>query len=156
MHALLGLCFALVLVTASGYETLATNTNLVEETDDPTPVEESTSSWRILYKVLSDCTARQQDMTVCLKMKAVTYLDRALGSDKPLPILEFISLTRDSNVPIQPAVTLETEEQLEASLPRSLEDRSSKLDTLLGDRLSQFYQSRSLQFSVPMDVFEGI
>lgn len=51
----------------------------------------------------------------------------------------------------------QTESDLEATLPRSLDERANRLDKMLLDRLDAFIRSRTVQFSVPlgMGLFEG-
>ena len=52
---------------------------------------------------------------------------------------------------------MQSESDLEATLPRSLDERSGRLDKMLLDRLDAFIRSRTVQFSVPLGlgVFEG-
>lgn len=38
-------------------------------------------------------------MTICFKMKAVSFLDRLVRAKADIPITEFMSLTRDNSVP---------------------------------------------------------
>ena len=92
-------------------------------------------------------------------MKAVGLLDRALALESPLQINEFMSLAKDPEAVENETTTSgppPSERELEAALPRDDHERSSKLDDMIVDRLSRFLRTRTLQFSLPADLIEGI
>jgi hypothetical protein len=127
------------------------------ETDQTINEVEDDGNWKLLYRLLADC-AKTPDVSVCLKMKAVTFLDRAVSLKTPLLINDYVSLARDPTYQeghqgrsIQPL----SETQLEDSLPTSAEERSGRLDEMLQEKLNSFLQSRTLQMNFPADIFEG-
>jgi hypothetical protein len=118
---------------------------------------EEDGNWKVLYRLTTDC-AKTSDMTVCLKMKIVTFLDRMVSLRAPLMINDYISLARDPAYKEGPqgrSMKPLSEAQLEESLPRSMEERSNRLNEMIEEKLDSFLQSRNLQMSIPADVFEG-
>lgn len=114
--------------------------------------EDSWFSWlmpsaemRVVGKVWDDCAARD-DTTTCLKGKALTFLDRAATKDNlALPGgLALVRTARDSGAAKAPV----NEAELEASLPRDLNQRDSKLDQMLLDRVLGFVQTHALRFNL--------
>jgi hypothetical protein len=128
------------------------------ETDQTTNEVEDDGNWKLLYRLLTDC-AKTADIGVCLKMKAVTFLDRAVSLKTPLLINDYVSLARDPKYketsPEGRSIQPLSETQLEESLPRSAEERSGRLDEMLQEKLNSFLHSRILQLNFPADVFEG-
>jgi hypothetical protein len=98
-------------------------------------------------------------MSVCLKIKAVTVLDKVTSLKIPLEINDYVSLARDpmykEDGPQGRSLKLLSETQLEESLPRSTEERNGRLDEMIQEKLDTFLQSRTLQLKFPADVFEG-
>ncbi|XP_069679303.1 uncharacterized protein [Periplaneta americana] len=121
---------------------------------------EDEGNWKVLYRLITDC-AQKSDMSVCLKMKAVTFLDRAITMKNPLLVNDYLSLARDPSYkdetvgPQGRSLKPLSEAQLEQSLPESLEERSERLDDMLQDKVDKFLQSRTVQLNFPADVFEG-
>lgn len=129
------------------------------ETADVTMNEiEDNGNWKMLYRLISDC-AKTSDMSVCLKIKAVTVLDKVTSLKIPLEINDYVSLARDpmykEDGPQGRSLKLLSETQLEESLPRSTEERNGRLDEMIQEKLDTFLQSRTLQLKFPADVFEG-
>lgn len=96
---------------------------------------------RYMYKVYQECAAT--DLTSCLKLKLVAALDRAARAYSEIPLFQGVSFVKDPNASIQEVV--KTEAELEASLPRALEDREDALDNLISNRVSDFLQSHTLK-----------
>jgi hypothetical protein len=132
--------------------------NKLEAEDETTNEVEDNGNWKMLYRLISDC-AKTSDMSVCLKIKAVTVLDRVASLKTPLEINDYVSLARDpvykedgaQGRSLKPL----SETQLEESLPRSIEERNGQLDEMIQEKLDTFLQSRTLQLNFPADVFEG-
>lgn len=112
---------------------------------------------KVFFRVLEKC-GEVSDMGSCLKLKAVNLLDRALSIDAPLPITDYLSIAKDPEVKDdngKKAAAVKSEIELEASLPKNLDEKSSTLDHMLEDRVSRFLQSRTIQLTLPTDVLEG-
>lgn len=127
------------------------------ETDETINEVEDNGNWKLLYRLFVDC-AKTPDVSVCLKMKAVTFMDRAVSLKIPLMINDYISLARDPAYKEGPqgrSMQPLSETQLDESLPKSAEERGERLDELLQEKLNSFLQSRTLQLNFPADIFEG-
>ncbi|RZF48326.1 hypothetical protein LSTR_LSTR010289 [Laodelphax striatellus] len=115
--------------------------------------EDASSGLNAIYKTVEKCSA-DRDIGVCLKLKAVALMDRALRQPEPIAVTDFVSVVKDpSSVQIVPENESETD--IAARLPRSYDEKSRSLDQMLWDRLHKFLQTRTLQFSIPADVLEG-
>ncbi|BET03342.1 Protein of unknown function (DUF1676) [Nesidiocoris tenuis] len=98
---------------------------------------------KFALRVFEECTASGVDTTSCLKLKIVNALDRATRS-RDLEIFDGVHLIAtdvESSSPV-------SENEIESSLPRSLDDRDAALDDLIADRISKFFQTRSVQFKL--------
>jgi hypothetical protein len=128
------------------------------EIDETLNEVEDNGNWKMLYRLITDC-AKASDMTVCLKIKVATVLDRVTSLKTPLQLNDYISLARDPEYtddgPQGRSLKPLSEKQLEESLPRPAEERNGRLDEMIQEKLDTFLQSRTLQLSFPADVFEG-
>ncbi|RZF41666.1 hypothetical protein LSTR_LSTR012923 [Laodelphax striatellus] len=147
MWAYLGL-----IVLASGVSHV--NTAVVVGGGDTNNIESSRkvtsgllSDFRHVYQVYEEC--KNENFATCLKMKLVTTLDTAVRSVRRVSLFEGVALVRDDEDPsvnaLQPPVT---QQQLQASLPRSLDEREDTLDSLIFDKLMQVFRTHSLQFKL--------
>jgi hypothetical protein len=132
--------------------------NKLETEDEMINEVEDNGNWKMLYRLITDC-AKTSDISVCLKIKAVTVMDRVASLKTPLEINDYVSLARDpmykQDGPQGRSLKPLSEAQLEESLPRSTEERNGRLDEMLQEKLDTFLQSRTLQLNFPADVFEG-
>ncbi|XP_071441034.1 uncharacterized protein [Hetaerina americana] len=118
------------------------------------PAEEDTlgSGMRVLFRVYSECSQRSSTLP-CLKMKAVTFLDRALRLPE-INLADSVTLVKEpSENEVAGAErdgrTLATEAELESSLPADEEAKDSTLDEMLLDRVSRFAKTHTLQMKLP-------
>lgn len=95
---------------------------------------------KFVYKVYHDCAT--SDLSSCLKMKLITAIDRVARSYKEVPLFGGMTFVQESNVPDTP---IQSESELEATLPRSLNEREDALNTLIFDKITNFLQSHTLQ-----------
>lgn len=102
------------------------------------------SDLKFVYRVYEDCSAK--DLSSCLKMKIITALDRADRSLSELKLADGISFVRDSSV--KEDSTPMSENEIEASLSRSIDSREDSLNQLMFDKMMQFLQSHVLQFKL--------
>lgn len=127
-------------------------------------VEEESSWWsfpskqiNMIQRMLSDCSGGDP-FSVCLKAKAVTFLDRVLRKDS-IPIADGLSLVADANASRSRSGRALTEEELVASLPRELGKKEETLDQMILKKLTEFFQGHKLQLDFSdndsTDVVEG-
>ncbi|KAK9501637.1 hypothetical protein O3M35_012328 [Rhynocoris fuscipes] len=104
---------------------------------------------KVLYRSLEKC-GRSTDIGTCIRLKAVTLLERALHIDTPLVLNDYLSLTpvRRSSDQSNNGVA-RSEQEIEASLPKSTEEKEQVLDEMIADKVTEYLQARSLQFKLP-------
>ncbi|XP_069679305.1 uncharacterized protein Osi8 [Periplaneta americana] len=107
------------------------------------------TDFRFLYRMYNDCA--EKDLSSCLKTKLVTAMDRASRSQSDLKVFEGVSFIRDPSAGSDDSVEGKplTEAELEASLPRGLQDKENLLDGLIMEKILGFFKSHTLQFKLP-------
>lgn len=103
------------------------------------------TSTRVALKVYEDCSATE-DFYVCLKKKAITFLDR-LGRAEKFSISDSVKIVRASDAPT-PKEDL-NEAKLDEILPRSIDAKNAALSDMLLEKISDFIGSRTIQISLP-------
>jgi hypothetical protein len=131
------LVICLCAVAASGYPA---------SQDSPGAVEDSIET---AYKFIQGCG--EKDMSLCLKMRALTFFDRALRRPDDLEITDGVSLVRTENEAASRGLNGRalSEAELDASLPKDAEDKDAQVESMLVDRVARFLQSHTLQLKVP-------
>lgn len=99
---------------------------------------------KYLYKTYQDCAAA--DLSTCLKLKLYTVIDRIARSDSDFKVSEGVSFVRDGEEQIDESAP-KTEVEIEASLPRSLDDKEQSLNTLIMDKIMSYFGSHTLKVS---------
>lgn len=100
---------------------------------------------RIIYKVYDECIRSDTGITPCLKKKAITFIDRVAKLDA-IPLIDGVSVLKTGDAKVTP---IQTEMELENSLPRGLEARDQMLNSLLIDRVAAFFGSHTLKLQFP-------
>lgn len=117
---------------------------------------EFSSGARLLMKLYDDC--QKKGFVPCLKMKAITFFDRA-GRSNEINLGETLTIVRDTKAQAQQNVI--TEKELEEQLPRGSEEaRDSRLNSILFNRVADFFNSHRLVLSLPKmnpaEIQEGV
>lgn len=109
---------------------------------------------RFFLRLYDDCTKRD-GLSPCLKMKAITFLDRAMRTLE-IPLTESLVLVKNGvssasldqqQMPVGRSLT---EAELEASLPTgNYEARDLQLNEMLLDRVARFFNSYKVQIAFP-------
>ncbi|XP_071441024.1 uncharacterized protein [Hetaerina americana] len=99
---------------------------------------------RFVFRLYTECDASPAGASPCLKLKLATAIDRVSRRER-MAVIDGVELVRtEGSSQGNPA----TEEELEASLPRSLEDKETALDALIVDKVLAFFQTHTLQFKL--------
>uniref|UniRef100_A0A182N5P1 Uncharacterized protein n=1 Tax=Anopheles dirus TaxID=7168 RepID=A0A182N5P1_9DIPT len=145
-------CLATVSFAHSASATLPISSNSIDDGQQQ-PQQQQTpragsylGEIKYLYKTYQDCASA--DVSTCLKMKLFTILDRVARSAKDFKLSEGVRFVRDQESPAD-AAPLKTEAQLEAELPRSLDEKERSLNSMLFDKVLSFFQSHTLQVKFP-------
>lgn len=97
-----------------------------------------------ILKRVRECLSRPLAM-ICLKEEALEVLNRTIMSEKPMRIFDTIEIAKDSNY--RPNL-------FENELPEDATERNKKLNSLLHRKVEEFFESRSIKFSLA-NTFEG-
>lgn len=106
------------------------------------------------YKFVQGCGDR--DMALCLKMRALTLVDKALRRPEDIPLFEGVSLVRTEGSERVLAGRALSEDELENSLPKDAQDKDAQVESLLVDRVARFLQTHTLQLKVPESSIEEV
>lgn len=140
-YVVLGLVLHVVIARSTGG---AQENSIHDETARSAEGSSVFGDLKFVFRVYQECAAKE--LTTCLKMKLITALDRASRSFNEIPLFEGVRFVRETNAPA--AEEIKSEIELEASLPRALEDRQDALDGLISNKVSNFLESHTLQVSV--------
>jgi hypothetical protein len=113
---------------------------------------------RFFVRLYDDCS-RRDGLSPCLKMKAITFFDRAMRTSE-IPLTDTFVLVQNSAASEDASVSADkqqtpigrslTEAELEASLPTGdYEARDMQLNRMLLDRVSRFFNTYKVQFALP-------
>lgn len=108
------------------------------------------ASTRIALKVYEDCSA-SEDFYVCLKKKAITFLDRA-GRAPKFSLSDSVKIVRAIDAPESKEEV--TEAKLDEILPRSADAKNAALTEMLSDKVSDFLGTRTIEISLPRSLSE--
>lgn len=114
------------------------------EPETPRAAQEPTSYFgdlRYMYKVYQECAAT--DLSSCLKLKLVAALDRVAKSYPQITLFDGVSFVKEPNAPVD--ATTKSEAEIEASLPRSLNEKDDALNSLIADKVGSFFETHTLQ-----------
>ncbi|KAL9898257.1 osiris 8 [Glossina fuscipes fuscipes] len=102
----------------------------------------------LVYRLYQQCSG--ENLSVCLKVKLLTGLEKALRSARNLKLIEGIQFVRsksdDTETKIKPILN---EKDIEAVLPRALEAKEQTLNNMIFKRLANFLQDHTLQIKFP-------
>ncbi|XP_069679301.1 uncharacterized protein Osi12 [Periplaneta americana] len=149
IYVLLATLFVIVVANAKAEEDVKININ----GDDAVA-----TGLRFFVRLYDDCS-KKDGLSPCLKMKAITFFDRAMRTPE-IPLTDSLILVKNGS----PAETSSgpqdqqqmpvgrslTEAELEATLPRgNYEAKDMQLNELLLDRIARFFNSYKVQIALP-------
>ncbi|KAH8361908.1 uncharacterized protein LOC110176654 [Drosophila serrata] len=106
----------------------------------------STGFWKdmsMVYRIYQQCTG--DNMSVCLKVKLLTGLEKAFRSAKTLALTDGIQFVSSGGESAEPKRAPINEQDIEAVLPRSVDAKEQVLNNMIMKRLSNFLQDHTLQ-----------
>lgn len=99
---------------------------------------------RLLMKIYDDC--QRKGFVPCLKMKAIGFFDRAARSNE-IQVGDMLTIVRSADAAQPPAPVNEAE--LENQLPRAEEARDSRLNSILFNRVADFFNNHRVSIGLP-------
>ncbi|GAB0087562.1 osiris 12 [Sergentomyia squamirostris] len=103
---------------------------------------------RAAIRVYDECQRAEGGFSVCLKKKAITFIDRVTKVDA-INIGEGVRVVRSADSPAVDVPKTLNEVELDKNLPRTAEARDEALSTMLSDRVARFLSSRTIMVSLP-------
>ncbi|KAF7274115.1 hypothetical protein GWI33_013206 [Rhynchophorus ferrugineus] len=110
-------------------------------------------AFRMGLKLLDECS--RSDFRICMKKKAITFLDR-LGRMEKITIMDGFTLIKSKSN--ETNSTIITENDIDENLGRSLDDKNAVLNKILVDKATSILDSRTMQIFIPKaskEVSEG-
>lgn len=140
MNLVFSLTFLCVISVAFGH---SAHLNKVD-TDESQPRKASSyfGDIKYLYKTYQDCSSA--DLSTCLKLKLYTMIDRVARSTSDFKVYDGVTFVNEGDEPVDESVP-KSEIEIEASLPRSLEDKEQTLNSLIMDKIMSYFGSHTLK-----------
>lgn len=133
--------FALLATGAFARTTPTTQNTLQEEARSQETPSSFLGDLRYVYKVYQECSSK--DLAPCLKLKLIAAMDRAARNFPQLSLIEGVTFVQD---PQSPAINeVQTEAEIEDTLPRTLNEKENALNNLIVDKIGRFFESHTLQ-----------
>lgn len=105
---------------------------------------------RYVYQMYKDCSG--SEVSSCLKLKLLTTMDRVSRSVQ-VNVLDGVTLVKDESSQ-QSDEAPKSQQEIEAELPRSLEDKEDALNSMIVDKAVNFFQTHTLKVKLPNVVEE--
>ncbi|XP_039492463.1 uncharacterized protein LOC120452355 [Drosophila santomea] len=105
-----------------------------------------TGLWKdmsLVYRIYQQCSG--DNMSVCLKVKLLTGLEKAFRSAKSLPLMEGIQFVSSGIKSEETNRATVSEKDIEAVLPRSVDAKEQVLNNMILKRVGNFLQDHTLQ-----------
>lgn len=105
---------------------------------------------RSIFRIYDECQRSDGGISMCLKKKAVTFIDRISKIDV-INIgdgVRVVGVENAANIPKTPKMLSENDLD-QMMMPRSLEERDYFLNSMLTDKLANYISGRKIQISLP-------
>lgn len=121
--------------------------NKVDDEEVPEAGRKTTSylgDFRYFFKTYQDCAS--SDLSTCLKLKLYSAMDRIARSNGDVKVSDGVSFVKESeDASAEEDVPVKSESEIEASLPRSLDDKEQTLNSMIFDKIVSFFESHTLK-----------
>lgn len=107
----------------------------------------ATPGLRSMLRIYDECQRSDGGVSMCLKKKAVTFIDRISKIDV-INVGDGVKVVGTENADAKMPKAL-NENELDQMLPRSLEDRDYFLTNMLAEKLANYISGRKIQISLP-------
>lgn len=116
----------------------------------PAGPEQDESTLGKVYRVVQECS--DKDLSICLKMRALTFVDKALRRSDDINIVDGVVFAKsDAANEAYRGLNARalSQDELDASLPKNAEEKNAQVENLLFDRVARFLETHTLQLKVP-------
>lgn len=99
---------------------------------------------KFFYKTYQDCAS--SDLSTCLKLKLYSAMDRIARSNGEFKLTEGVQFVKEGeDESAEEPEAVKSESEIEASLPRSLDDKEQTLNSMIFDKIMSFFESHTLK-----------
>lgn len=121
--------------------------------EDPTGPGDNSSAaaspgLRSMLRIYDECQRTEGGVAMCLKKKAVTFIDRVAKIDV-INIGDGVKVVGVDGPGSAKTPKSISENDLDQMLPRALEDRDNYLNNMLTEKLAGYISGRKIQISLP-------
>ncbi|XP_076759318.1 uncharacterized protein LOC143428387 [Xylocopa sonorina] len=145
IHCSVYLTLLLAAVSARSAETNPATNSIDEQTARSTGTSNVFGDLRQMYQIYKECA--DQEMSPCLKVRLLSAIDRVSRSAQ-LNVADGVTFVQEDAVPNAEEAPKSLQE-IEASLPRALDDKEDALNTMILDKVVKFFQSHTLKLKLP-------
>ncbi|XP_067007006.1 uncharacterized protein Osi9 [Anabrus simplex] len=121
-----------------------------QKDDIPSPISSIENGLEQARQFIQTCG--NKDLVPCLKVRALTAVDRALRRNS-ISIMDGVSLVKSDEAAEESSRVLNgravTEAELDATLPGDAEEKDAQVENLLVDRIARFFESFTVQLKMP-------
>ncbi|XP_076678404.1 uncharacterized protein LOC143374285 [Andrena cerasifolii] len=145
-------CYAYLAVLLATASSRSAETNPTTNSIDEETARSSSGSSNVLgdlrqiYQVYKECA--DDELSPCLKVRLLSAIDRMYRSSQ-LNLADGVTFVRDDPVASEESEPPKSFQEIEASLPRALDDKEDALNTMIFDKVVKFFQSRTLKLKLP-------
>ncbi|XP_058793751.1 uncharacterized protein LOC131665711 [Phymastichus coffea] len=119
----------------------------------PAAQEQQTSLFEDAYNLYSSCSS-EADIAVCLKLKALGYVDRVSRSAQ-IDLIDGLKIVQNEEGKSR-ADNARSLNDIEATLPTEPEARESAINEALVDRVARFLSTHTVELSMPEEVSRSL
>lgn len=125
---------------------LASATVICAQDQTNSSISSASPGLRSILRIYDECQRSDGGVSMCLKKKAVTFIERISKIDV-INIGDGVKVVGTENS-IKTPKTI-TENELDQMLPRGIEDRDYFLNNMLIEKLANYISGRKIQISLP-------
>lgn len=135
-----------VICSAAAAATAAATTNEEQQSNNS---NNAAPGLRSVMRIYDECQRSDGGVAMCLKKKAVTFIDRISKIDV-INIGDGVRVVGVENAAAtEKSAKALNEHDLDEMMPRSMEDRDYFLNNMLTDKLANYISGRKIQISLP-------
>lgn len=139
------LALLVAMASARSADTNPTSNSINEETARSTGNSNVFGDLRQMYQIYKECA--DEELSPCLKVRLLSAMDRVSRSTQ-LNVADGVTFVQDDPISGEEEAPKSFQE-IEASLPRALDDKEDALNTMIYDKVVKFFQSHTLKLKLP-------
>nr|XP_022918580.1 uncharacterized protein LOC111427597 [Onthophagus taurus] len=136
--------FMVFVTLVTGRSTATTSQNALPEEGARSQETSYLGDLKYIYKIYQECSATE--LTSCLKLKLITAMDRAAKSFDNIEVIQGLSFVKNNDASNEIS---NTNEDIEATLPRALGEKNEALNNIIFDKITSFFDTHTLQVKLP-------